>query len=144
MYSHMLIAIDGSEHASRAAEHALGLARALGARVTAVSVIPPWAKVAGYDAIFYSDTLYKERAHATAEHQFQEIRQAAKEHAVPLETTVAEADQPHLGLLETAQKLRCDLIVMGSHGRSGLSAILLGSVTSKVLTHGNLPVLVCR
>jgi nucleotide-binding universal stress UspA family protein len=144
MYAHILVAIDGSEHASRAAEHALCLARSLDARVTAVSVIPPWAKVAGYDAIWYTDTLYKERAHATAEHHLQEIRQAAKEHAVQLATTVVEADQPHLGVLETAQKLGCDLIVMGSHGRSGLSAVLLGSVTSKVLTHGNLPVLVCR
>ena len=144
MYSHILIAIDGSEHAARAAEQALFLARSLNARVTAVSVIPPWAKVAGYDAIWYTDTLYKERAHATSEHYLQEVRQAAKEHAVPLETTVVEADQPHLGILETAQKLDCDLVVMGSHGRSGLSAVLLGSVTSKVLTHGSLPVLVCR
>jgi nucleotide-binding universal stress UspA family protein len=144
MYSHILISIDGSEHASRAAEHALCLARSLDAQVTAVSVIPPWAKVAGYDAVWYSDTLYRERAQATAEHHLAEIRQAAKEHAVPLEATVVEADQPYLGILDTAQKRGCDLVVMGSHGRSGLSALLLGSVTSKVLMHGTLPVLVCR
>ena len=144
MYQHILIATDGSEHAARAAEHALRLARALDARVTAVSIIPPWAKVAGYDAIWYTDTLYKERAHATAEAQLDAVRQAAKEHGVVLETAVAEHDQLHMGILDTAKTLGCDLIVMGSHGRSGLSAVLLGSVTLKVLTHGHLPVLVCR
>ena len=88
--------------------------------------------------------LSTERAHATAEHHLAEIRQAAKQHAVPLETTVVEADEPHLGLLETAERRGCGLIVMGSYGRSGLSALLLGSVATRVLTHGSLPVLVCR
>lgn len=144
MYQHILIATDGSEHAARAAEHALRLARALDARVTAVSIIPPWAKVAGYDAIWYTDTLYKERAHATAQAHLDAVRQAAKEHGVALETTIAEHDQLHSGILATAERLGCDLIVIGSHGRSGLSAVLLGSVTTKVLTHSHVPVLVCR
>ena len=144
MYQHLLIATDGSEHAARATEEALRLARALDARVTVVSIIPPWAKVAGYDAIWYTDTLYKERAHATADEHLDAVRQAAKEHGMALETVIVEHDQLHLGVLETAKNLACDLIVMGSHGRSGLSAVLLGSVTSKVLTHGHLPVLVCR
>ena len=144
MFTHILVATDGSEHAERATEHALRLARSLNARVTAVSIFPPWAKIAGYDAVWYSDTLYQERAQASAEQHLKEVRQAGKEHAVPLETVVVEHEQLHLGILETAKKLECDLIVMGSHGRSGLSALLLGSVTSKVLTHGLLPVLVCR
>ena len=67
MFSHILVATDGSEHASRAVEHALRPARALDARVAGVSVIPPWAKVAGYDAAWFSETLYKERAHSSAE-----------------------------------------------------------------------------
>jgi nucleotide-binding universal stress UspA family protein len=144
MFSHILVATDGSEHAVRAVEYALRLARALDARVTAVSVIPPWAKVAGYDAVWYSDTLYKERAHAGAQKQLDMARQAGREHAVPIETVVVEHEQLHSGILETAQARGCDLVVMGSHGRSGLQAMLLGSVTSKVLAHTHIPVLVCR
>ena len=112
--------------------------------MTAVSVIPPWAKVAGYDAIWYTDTLYKERAHATADHHLQAVRQAAKENGVAIETAVVEHEQLHQGILEAASKFGCDLVVMGSHGRSGMQALLLGSVTSKLLTHSTLPVLVCR
>ena len=144
MYRHILVPTDGSPHAGRAIEQALRLARSIGAQVTAVSVIPPWAKVAGYDAIWYTDTLYKERAHAVAEQHLDKARQAAKEHDVSLDAICVEHEQLHLGILETAAKLGCDLIVMGSHGRSGLQALLIGSVTSKVLTYGTLPVLVTR
>ena len=144
MYAHILIATDGSDHAGRGAELGLRLARSLNARVTAVSVIPPWAKAAGYDAIWYTDTLYKERAHATADHHLQAVRQAAKENGVAIETAVVEHEQLHQGILEAASKFGCDLVVMGSHGRSGMQALLLGSVTSKLLTHSTLPVLVCR
>lgn len=144
MFSHILVATDGSEHAGRAVEHALRLSRALDARVTGVSVIPPWAKVAGYDAIWFPETLYKERAHAGADIQLEMARQAGREHDVPIETVVVENDQPHFGILEAAQARGCNLVVMGSHGRSGLQAMLLGSVTNKVLAHARLPVLVCR
>lgn len=144
MFDHILIATDGSPHAERAAEHALALGRALGSRMTAVSVIAPWAKVAGYDAIWYSDTLYKERATAAANAQLAKVRTAAHENGVEVETLVVEHEHPHLGILETAEKLGCSLVVMGSHGRRGLQALLLGSVTSKALTHGTVPILVCR
>ena len=144
MFDHILIATDGSPHAERAAEQALALGRSLGSRMTAVSIIAPWAKVAGYDAIWYSDTLYKERVTATANAQLEKVRIAARENGVEVDTLVVEHEHPHLGILETADKLGCRLIVMGSHGRRGLQALLLGSVTSKVLAHGKIPILVCR
>lgn len=144
MFSHILIATDGSEHAGRAVEYALRLARALDARVTGVSIIPPWAKVAGYDAVWFPEALYKERAHASADKQLEMARQAGREHAVAIETIVVEHEQLHSGILETARARGCDLVVMGSHGRSGLQAMLLGSVTNKVLAHAHIPVLVCR
>jgi nucleotide-binding universal stress UspA family protein len=56
----------------------------------------------------------------------------------------AEQDQPYQGIIDIAEQRGCDLIVMASHGRSGLTAIVLGSVTTKVLTHTKIPVLVCH
>lgn len=144
MYHHILIAVDGSEHAARATEQGLRLARTLQARVTAVTIIPPWAKGGGYDAVWDTDTLYKERARATAEQQLQATRQAAREHDVALETDVIESDQVYVGILQAARDKGCDLILMGTHGRGGLSALLLGSVAAKVMTHADRPVLVCR
>jgi nucleotide-binding universal stress UspA family protein len=60
------------------------------------------------------------------------------------ETVHVEEDHPYEAIIATAKQRGCDLIVMGSHGRSGIAAIVLGSVTTKVLTHTKIPVLVCH
>ena len=60
------------------------------------------------------------------------------------ETVQIEEDHPYEAIIETAKQRACDLIVMGSHGRSGIAAIVLGGVTTKVLTHTKIPVLVCH
>ena len=72
------------------------------------------------------------------------IEKAAKSAGVPSECVRITSDFPADVILQTATKRRCDLIVMASHGRRGLSAVLLGSETQKVLTHAKLPVLVYR
>jgi nucleotide-binding universal stress UspA family protein len=69
---------------------------------------------------------------------------AAKKAGVSCETIQAENGQPHQAIIAAAEDKGCDLIVMSSHGRSGLSALLIGSVTNKVLTHAKTPVLVCQ
>lgn len=69
---------------------------------------------------------------------------AAKAAGVPCDTVQVEDDQPYRAIIKTAEDEGCDLIVMASHGRSGISAVLLGSVTNKVLTHTKIPVLVCH
>ena len=69
---------------------------------------------------------------------------AAKQAGVPCETIQVKDAQPYQAIIATAADRGCDLIVMASHGRSGLSAVLLGSVTNKVLTHTKIPVLVCH
>ena len=69
---------------------------------------------------------------------------AAKAAGVPCETVQLEHDQPYKAIIMTAKEKGCDVIVMASHGRSGISAVLLGNVTNKVLTHTNIPVLVCH
>jgi nucleotide-binding universal stress UspA family protein len=69
---------------------------------------------------------------------------AAKQAGVSCDTIQVENEQPYKAIIATAADRGCDLIVMASHGRSGLSAVVLGSVTNKVLTHTKIPVLVCH
>ena len=69
---------------------------------------------------------------------------AAKEVGISCKTTQVENGQPHQAIIAAAEDKGCDLIVMSSHGRSGLSMLLIGSVTNKVLTHAKTPVLVCQ
>ena len=72
------------------------------------------------------------------------VANAAKQAGVPCDTIQVEDEQPYQAIIATAKDRGCDLIVMASHGRSGLSAVVLGSVTNKVLTHTKTPVLVCH
>ena len=72
------------------------------------------------------------------------VADLAKAAGVPCQTVQVEHDHPYQAIITTAKDKGCDLIVMASHGRSGISAVLLGSVTNKVLTHTNIPVLVCH
>ena len=69
---------------------------------------------------------------------------AAKQAGVTYDTVQVENEQPYQAIIAAAKDKGCDLIVMSSHGRSGLSGVLLGSVTNKVLTHTKIPVLVCH
>jgi nucleotide-binding universal stress UspA family protein len=71
-------------------------------------------------------------------------KEAALAAGVSCETMHVEHDQPYLAIIETAARKSCDLIVMASHGRRGISAIVLGSETVKVLTHSTIPILVVR
>jgi nucleotide-binding universal stress UspA family protein len=126
MYRHILIPTDGSELAERGVAHGLALAKSLGAKVSAINVVEPIFAVTGDFA-------------SVLDH----VANAAKEAGVPCETIQLENVQPHQAIIAAAEDKGCDLIVMSSHGRSGLSALLIGSVTSKVLTHAKTPVLVC-
>jgi nucleotide-binding universal stress UspA family protein len=72
------------------------------------------------------------------------VTNAAKQAGVPCDTIQVEDVQPYEAIVATAADRGCDLIVMASHGRGGLSALVLGSVTNKVLTHAKTPVLVCQ
>jgi nucleotide-binding universal stress UspA family protein len=72
------------------------------------------------------------------------VANAAKQAGVPCDTIQVEDARPYQAIIATAEDRVCDLIVMASHGRGGLSAVVLGSVTNKVLTHTKTPVLVCH
>jgi len=145
MFRHILIATDGSELADKAVTQGLDLAKDLGAKATAIYVTEPWVAVApGEVAMAFPIKEYEESVAANAAHILSAVESAAKSRGVAC-TTIHVRDQfPADGIVETAGRQGCDLIVMASHGRRGLMRILLGSQATKVLTHGTVPVLVCR
>jgi nucleotide-binding universal stress UspA family protein len=145
MYHHILIAIDGSEASTRAAEHGLNLARAVGAKVSLLTVTEPF-HVFSFEARQLEDTRpqYQEHMAALAEQILAAPVREAETAGIAFEKIRREGDAPHEIILEVAEAKRCDLIVMGSHGRRGISAVMLGSVTMKVLAHARRPVLVVR
>jgi nucleotide-binding universal stress UspA family protein len=144
MYKHILIATDGSELAGRAVTTGLTLAKAFKAKVTAVSVTEPWsAMVTGEPALVFPIEEYEKAAAANAARILSGVSTVAKDAGVECGTVHAN-DFPAEGIVATVKAKGCDLIVMASHGRRGLSKLLLGSQTTRVLTLSTVPVLVCR
>ena len=127
MYRHILIPTDGSELAERGVAHGLALAKYLGAKVSVINVVEPLLAVTGDFASVLD-----------------QVANAAKEAGVPCETIQVENVPPDQAIVAAAEDKGCDIIVMSWHGRSGLSTLLIGSVTNKVMTYAKTPVLVCR
>jgi nucleotide-binding universal stress UspA family protein len=142
MYRHILIPTDGSELADHGVAHGLALAKHVGAKASVVFVVEPFPEMTGR----YLETVarYVELRKEQATSVLDAAANAAKKAGVHCETIQVENAQPHQGIIAVAEDKGCDLIVMSSHGRSGLSALLIGSVTNKVLTHAKTPVLVCQ
>ncbi|AHB48493.1 universal stress protein A [Hyphomicrobium nitrativorans NL23] len=145
MYKHILIATDGSELAQKAVAQGLAIAKALGTKVTAINVSEPWVAVApGEVAMAFPIKDYEESVVANAARILSAVETEAKALGVECNTLHVKDQFPAEGIIETADKLGCDLIVMSSHGRRGLMRFLLGSQANKVLTHSTTPVLICR
>ena len=145
MYTHILIPTDGSELAGKAVKHGIELAKRIGAKVTALTVLPPF-HVLATDPQMMEDTpaQYKIRMQENAKKFLGAIAGVAQTAGVACETVQVEHEHPYQGIIDTAKSKGCDLIVMASHGRHGIAAIVLGSETIKVLTHSKIPVLVHR
>jgi nucleotide-binding universal stress UspA family protein len=144
MCRHILIPTDGSESAERAVTHGLLLSKFVGAKVTIIIVeegLPAWLSYAG---VAEASAAYAEQIKEHAASVLNRVASAAQQAGVPCDTVQVEDVQPYEAIIATAKDRGCDLIVMSSRGRSGLSAMVLGSVTSKVLTHTKTPVLVCQ
>jgi nucleotide-binding universal stress UspA family protein len=145
MYKNILVTTDGSEFSERAFGHAAALAKLLNAKLTAVTVTAPIQFVAIEGVVYPEDPeKHKQMIAAQAKAALDAVAKVAAAQGVPCETVQVESPQPYEGILATAKSKGCDLIVMASHGRRGLSALLLGSETQKVLTHSSIPVLVYR
>ena len=143
MYANILIATDGSELAAKAVHHGIALAKRIGAKATVLTVFPPFHTFTT-DTQMIEDTpaQYKARVHKHAEKILGAV--AAQAAGVACETVQVEHEHPYRAIIATAESKDCDLIVMASHGRHGISAVVLGSETVKVLTHCKVPVLVHR
>ncbi|HUB65407.1 MAG TPA: universal stress protein [Methylocella sp.] len=147
MYKHILIPTDGSELSKKAVEHGVSLAKALKAKVTSITVLSvPQLFELEPDQFkeLPEEYGYKKQMEDFANKCLDQVKTAATAQDVSCNVMYVEHDHPYQAIVETANKEGCDLIVMASHGRHGLTAIVLGSVTVKVLTHSTIPVLVYR
>ena len=145
MFKHVLIPIDGSALSMKAVDSGVAFAKAAGAKVTLLTVVEPTG-VLGTDSKRVAATrkAYERHVRDIAERELKDAERKAKKQGVPCSTILQEREQPYQAIIDTATRQRCDLIAMASHGRRGVAALVLGSVTSKVLTHSRVPVLVYR
>ena len=147
MFKHILVPTDGSPLSQDAVIRAVAFAREAGARLSFCHVEPPMPTSFGSLAGITSATIEQE-FHAKVDGRAQDILQAAEQVAaeagVPCARVLLVRSKPHEAIIEAAAHHGCDLIFMASHGRRGVTALLLGSETQKVLTHSKIPVLVYR
>jgi nucleotide-binding universal stress UspA family protein len=148
MLKHILIATDGSELARKAETVGLTLAEALNAQVTAVTATEPLDALStsalGERVLPNPVADHDEAAAASANRILWGVTEAATRIGIACATLYAKDKYPAEAILETAKKRGCDLIVIASHGRRGISRMLLGSQATKVVTLSTIPVLVCR
>ena len=147
MYKNILIATDGSKLSDKAVAHAIDLAQALGSRITAFYAAPDYPLPAYADGVVYEPVSRKEYtklAGDDAQRILDAVTAKAAASGLECKTAYSIAAAPWEAILAAAKKHKCDAIVMASHGRRGVSALLLGSETQKVLTHSKLPVIVVR
>ena len=145
MYKNILIPTDGSELANKAVNYGVLLAKENGARITAVTVTEPFHLFSvAMSQIEYTRSEYKKHADTVAERALGVVADAAKSAGVACDSLHFEHEHVYQAIIDAAASNGCDLILMASHGRHGVSAIVLGSETVKVLTHSNIPVLVYR
>lgn len=146
MFKNILVPTDGSEQSQAAVRTAVDLAKLHGARLTGIHVIPDYHLLIAYEGAFdpITEERIEEEAKARAASYLAYVEEAARGAGVPCRTVCETSDHPYDAILRTAETHGCDLIVMTSHGRKGLAAVLLGSETRKVLTHARMPVLVVR
>ena len=147
MFKNILIPTDGSKLSQKAIKSGLAFAKSINARVTACYVVEPFEPYyyGGYSpADMPTAKEFEQGARETGKTYLQLIEKAARAAGLTYSGSVVKADAPHLGIISAAKKGGCDLIYMASHGRRGLTGVLLGSETHKVLTHSKIPVLVYR
>jgi nucleotide-binding universal stress UspA family protein len=145
MYKNLLIASDGSELSEKAVTQGLALAKALNSKVTIVTVTEPWtAVVSGEMGVAFPIDEYEQGCAANAAKILAAATAKAKQVGVACETLHMKDQFPAEGIVEAAKQRSSDLIVMASHGRRGMSRLLLGSQANKVVTHSEVPVLICR
>jgi nucleotide-binding universal stress UspA family protein len=144
MFKRILVPTDGSDLSNKAIEAAVDLARTLKASLVGMTTLEPYSysNLSEYRPETLDD--YEARMEQAGAERLGKIANAAAAVGVPVETVAAKSFSPYEAIIDTAKAQGCDLIVMASHGRRGLNAVLLGSETQKVLTHSSIPVMVYR
>lgn len=144
MFKHILIPTDGSQLSQQAITSGAGFAKEIGAKVTIVMVVTPFPIVLTNPGFAPIPDNYREQYEAAARDVVRQTQDFVS--AKGFAANVIQIEHEHIfqGIIDTAKRESCDLIVMASHGRRGLSAVVLGSETLKVLTHSKIPVLVYR
>ena len=147
MFKHVLVPIDGSELSTSTVKRAVAFGKGADAKLTF------YFAQAEYSMSLYSQGMmldpampekYSEITKQQAEKILSEAKRLADQAGVSSATLTNVSNAPYLGIIDAAASSNCDLIFMASHGHCGLSSILLGSETHKVLTHASIPVLVYR
>ena len=147
MYQRILVPTDGSTLSKKAVTSAIEQAAATGAELVALYVVPryPMSYFEGSISVSNSEVARTEKQWADkGQAVVDEVQKAAKAGGVKAKGVLARSDLVAESVIAAAKKHKCDLIVMASHGRKGISRVLLGSETQHVLTHSTLPVLVLR
>ena len=147
MFKNILVPTDGSSLSRRAIRLAVRLAAEQKARITGFFVGPEWKANLDGDTSTYrlvSPTQHAAQVRKMADQHLAVVRDAAAAAGVTCRCVHVTGAYPYEEIVRAARQNRCDLICMASHGRRGISRLLLGSETSKVLAHAGIPVLVCR
>lgn len=145
MFKCILIPTDGTEFCQRAIAKGVELAKLTGARIVGVTVMQPLHS-ATPEALIPAQiaAIIKGETAKLATEKLAAVEAAAKAAGIAVETVRETGDHPWEAILRAAKKHGADIVVMASHGRRGVSAMVLGSETQKVLTHSTIPVLVVR
>ena len=144
MFKNILIPTDGSLLSDQAIAYGAAFAKEIGARLTVVMVTIPFPVVLTNPGFAPIPESYREQYEAASREVLQRTKDSLKAKGYDCNVVQIEHESVHQGIIDTAKSQGCDLIVMASHGRRGLSAVVLGSETLKVLTHSTIPVLVYR
>jgi nucleotide-binding universal stress UspA family protein len=145
VFKHILLPTDGSPVSDKAVKRGIEFAKKIGARVTALHVVSAFRFMA--DEGVLNPTLrkrFEDEGKARGKEILDAIARQARAKGVRCAAVCVSGDQAFPEIVATARRSKCDLIMMASHGRRGISSLLLGSVTSKVLIHSKVPVLVVR
>ena len=144
MFKRILVPTDGSDLSNKAIAAAIDLAKTLKATVVGMTTLEPYSysNLSEYRPETLDD--YEERMDKVGAERLAKLADAAAQAGVPVETLTVKSFSPYEAIIDTAKGKGCDLIIMASHGRRGLNAVLLGSETQKVLTHTSIPVMVYR
>jgi nucleotide-binding universal stress UspA family protein len=144
MFKHILVPVDGSETSFLAADKALEIARDASACVTLVHAIDSYPYAGMGHAYGEAQSNYLSAANAAAGRIFATITDKANLRNIPIEVRIVETNNAARGIVEVAESVHADIIVMGTHGRGKLNRMVVGSVTQRVLAQTKIPVLAIR